>query len=243
MEGASVHRIADELQCLVGQTIDSVGGNARQPQEKLKGEKIGNVRAVKKRLFIEAGEVAAVIHFLMYGSYKINERREDLDERLTISCTQDELNFYACSAKVLEESDDELREYDDPEADVLSDKFKEGRALEASSASDRIIADVLLDQDIFGGVGNIIKNEVLFESGIHPKSTASDIPRDKVEDLIETTVNWTKSWYDLKKQGEKKDFRIYRQETCKRCGSDIEREETGEFDRISFFCPACQEKY
>lgn len=32
----------------------------------------------------------------------------------------------------------------------------------------RMLCDVLLDQAVLPGVGNIIKNEALFDSGLHP---------------------------------------------------------------------------
>ena len=31
-----------------------------------------------------------------------------------------------------------------------------------------MVCDALLDQTVFAGVGNIIKNEVLFRTGVHP---------------------------------------------------------------------------
>lgn len=82
MEGPSVHALADELQFFVGQEIERVGGNARQPIEKLEGEKIGGLKAVKKRLFFRTGEIVTVVHLLMYGSYRVNEERKEKDERL-----------------------------------------------------------------------------------------------------------------------------------------------------------------
>ena len=41
---------------------------------------------------------------------------------------------------------------------------------------DTLVCDALLDQDLFAGVGNIIKNEVLFRTRVHPESTIGDLP-------------------------------------------------------------------
>lgn len=60
-----------------------------------------------------------------------------------------------------------------------------------------------MNQDIFGGVGNIIKNEVLFETKIHPGSVALQIPSEKTEELLDETINWTESWYNKKKREKK----------------------------------------
>lgn len=56
--------------------------------------------------------------------------------------------------------------------DVCSSKFSFSRSVEAvRRQSSRMLCDVLLDQTVMPGVGNIIKNEALFDSGLHPAVT------------------------------------------------------------------------
>lgn len=56
--------------------------------------------------------------------------------------------------------------------DVCSPKFSFSRSVEAVRCrSSRMLCDVLLDQAVMPGVGNIIKNEALFDSGLHPAVT------------------------------------------------------------------------
>lgn len=56
--------------------------------------------------------------------------------------------------------------------DVCSQKFSAARAEEVVKAEGgRMLCDVLLDQAVLPGVGNIIKNEALFDSGLHPAIT------------------------------------------------------------------------
>lgn len=53
--------------------------------------------------------------------------------------------------------------------DVCSPKFSFSRAEdEVRKQRGRMLCDVLLDQAVLPGVGNIIKNEALFDSGLHP---------------------------------------------------------------------------
>lgn len=53
--------------------------------------------------------------------------------------------------------------------DVCSSLFSFSRSEEAvQRQSSRMLCDVLLDQAVMPGVGNIIKNEALFDSGLHP---------------------------------------------------------------------------
>lgn len=53
--------------------------------------------------------------------------------------------------------------------DICSPKFSFSRAVEAVKREGaRMLCDVLLDQAVLPGVGNIIKNEALFDSGLNP---------------------------------------------------------------------------
>lgn len=53
--------------------------------------------------------------------------------------------------------------------DVCSSKFSFSRAEEmVRRQGGRMLCDILLDQAVLPGVGNIIKNEALFDSGLHP---------------------------------------------------------------------------
>ncbi|TFF91424.1 hypothetical protein EU545_04115 [Candidatus Thorarchaeota archaeon] len=241
MEGPSVHQAAKRIGLLEGQTIEAVYGNARQPIAQLRGERIQEVRAVRKRLFVDTTGMSVVTHFLMYGSYRINKRREK-PERIGLKCTNDTVNIYNGSVKVLDRNSEEYKEYDRPDRDVLSDRFDRDYALRAMRGEDRIIADVLLDQDIFGGVGKIIKNEVLYMTGIDPRSVASSIPRVKAEELVENIIEFTGEWLEAKLNGQKVARVMYNQTQCE-CDNKIVREDMGEYNRRTFYCMSCQTLY
>jgi hypothetical protein len=48
---------------------------------------------------------------------------------------------------------------------------------------DALVCDALLDQNVFAGVGNIIKNEVLFRIRVHPLSKLGALPAHKLRAL------------------------------------------------------------
>lgn len=241
MEGPGVHAVADELARFAGQRIDSVGGNADQPLDRLPGRTIDDVRAVKKRLFLDAGDQHVVVHFLMYGSYRVNESR-DLEERLELVCEADTLTVYSCSVKVLADVDPDLAAYDRPEEDVLSPDFDRAGAVQALAERDDPLVDVLLDQSVFGGVGNRIKNEVCWQEGIHPETPAASLSAADRERLVDATVAWTRAWYDHKVAGESMPHEVYRHDTCANCGGDIRKADLGATDRVTYWCPTCQER-
>ncbi|MDY6769419.1 MAG: hypothetical protein SVU88_00435 [Candidatus Nanohaloarchaea archaeon] len=243
MEGPSVHAAADELRVLEGATIDAVDGNADQPLDELGGRTIDRVRAVKKRLFLDCGDVHAVTHFLMYGTYRLDEAK-DSEERLHLACGSHTLNIYHASVKVIGGGDEQLAVYDRPQEDVLSPVFDREQAVTALQERDGVVAAVLLDQDVFGGVGNIVKNEVLWAEGIDPRTTAADLPDPATERLTDRAVRWTRHWYAAKRSGLQQPFRVYRESTCPDCGSDLERADIGEeHERRTVWCPRCQERF
>src|SRR5438132_2866112 len=95
----------------------------------------------------------------MFGSYRINEKK-DAAPRLSLRFENGELNLYSCSIRLIE---GDLNDLYDWSADVLSDEWDAPKAKKRlRKLPDAMVCDALLNQDIFAGVGNIIKNEVLF---------------------------------------------------------------------------------
>lgn len=63
--------------------------------------------------------------------------------------------------------------------DVCSPKFSFLRAeSEVKQQKTQMLCDVLLDQTVLPGVGNIIKNEALFDSGLHPAAKVGGLHQD-----------------------------------------------------------------
>jgi endonuclease-8 len=81
--------------------------HARQRQQQARG--LCGVVAADRRLrswgkhfLIELPDRVLRIHLLMFGSYRINERKEDAQPRLSLGFDDgEEFNFYSCSVKTL----------------------------------------------------------------------------------------------------------------------------------------------
>ena len=120
-------------------------------------------------------------------------------------------------------------------------------------ASRRRIRDLLLDQDIIAGLGNIYANEALFLSGIKPTARSHRLTRSQVGSLAETipqllkqAIRWCGTSFsdyrdaDDKRGGFQEHLRVYdRQgEVCRVCSCTIKRVALG--NRSAFYCPSCQ---
>ncbi|MGZ3938788.1 MAG: endonuclease, partial [Flavisolibacter sp.] len=181
------------------------------------------------------------VHFLMFGKYLVNARREG-DARLSMQFKSGEINLYTCSVKFIEEPLDEIYDWT---ADVLNDSWDPKAARKKLKALPHmLVTDALLDQTIFAGVGNIIKNEVLYRIKVHPKTQLEHLPTRKMTDLIREARNYSFDFLEWKKEYTlRKHWLAHTKKTCSRDGDQIVKEYLGKTQRRTFFCNTCQVYY
>jgi endonuclease-8 len=106
---------------------------------------------------------------------------------------------------------------------------------------DAMICDVLLNQDIFSGVGNIIKNEVLFRVKIHPETHIKFLSNKQIKEIVKDVREYCFLFYEWKKVYQlRKHWQIYKKKKCFNCGGAVTMKHTGIGRRRSFFCTTCQ---
>jgi endonuclease-8 len=127
----------------------------------------------------------------------------------------------------------------------MNEKWEPARARKKLKAIPKtLVVDALLDQKIFAGVGNIIKNEVLFRIRVHPKNKIGELPPRKLTELITQARQYSFDFYQWKKQYIlKKNWLVHTKKICPRDGSRIIREYLGKTNRRTFFCNSCQQLY
>lgn len=112
------------------------------------------------------------------------------------------------------------------------------------SSPQKLACDALLDQDIFSGVGNIIKNEVLFRVRVHPLSEIGALPAIKLRSLVDEARQYSFQFLELKKAFVlRQHWLAHNKRTCPRCNIPYKRAHLGATLRRSFFCEKCQKKY
>ncbi|KFO09544.1 Endonuclease 8-like 2, partial [Balearica regulorum gibbericeps] len=129
----------------------------------------------------------------------------------------------------------------DPTSDILSVEFDRGRALDALRAPDPICY-TLLDQRYFSGLGNIIKNEILYLAKIHPLTQGSLLAVSDLERLLDCAVQFSSDWLHSKLHGKRLHPQIYQKEQCP-LGHAVMKGTlgpSGGFKRLTWWCPQCQ---
>jgi endonuclease-8 len=240
-EGPSIVILKEEVQPFIGKKIVRVEGNCKQDIQRLFEQEIIDFKSWGKHFLICFKEFTVKIHFMLFGSYKINEQK-DRAPRLRLIFNEGEMNFYACSVKFIEGSLDEVYDWT---SDVMSDLWNPKAAKEKLKAlPDMLVCDALLNQNIFSGVGNIIKNEVLFRIFLHPESKIEKIPQKKINELIKEARNYSFDFLEWKKQYVlKKHWLAHAKTICPRCHIPFAKKHLGKTNRRSFFCDNCQVLY
>ncbi len=134
------------------------------------------------------------------------------------------------------------------EKDFTFEKFKE-----ALKKKKEKIKQVLMDQNVIAGIGNIYSNEALWHAKIHPEKNIAKLNEKElkllyqaIKKVLELGVKLGgESFSDYRKpDGSKGDFdterKAYKREgqKCHRCGAKIKRIKFS--GRSAFFCPNCQ---
>jgi len=240
MEGPSLHLLADELHNFVNLIIKKAYGNAAFDKEILLNQRIHAIYAFGKRLIIQLDTHALVTHFLMYGTYRIDNERPHMAPRLALITARHALYFYNCSVKCLEKRD--VIRLIPLEWDILSPNWDVKKVVAAiKKHPQKTIDDILLDQEIFPGVGNIIKNEVLFLSKVSSFKKINELTNKKINEVAMHARTFSQKFLELRKKFElKKNLDVYRKKVCPVCQAKIVRAKTGQRNRWSFMCPICQ---
>jgi endonuclease-8 len=241
-EGPSIVILKEAAMQFKGKRVAGVQGNSKKIDlQALDNKIIRDFKSWGKHFLICFDGLAIRVHFMLFGSYRINEHK-DAAPRLGFKFKNGELNFYACSVKEITENLDEVYDWT---ADVMNPSWdaKSAKAKLRKNA-DRMICDVLLDQQIFSGVGNIIKNEVLYRIMVHPESNLAALPAKKINEMVKEAVTYSFEFLKWKKEFTlKKHWLAHTQKICGRCNLPIHKKYLGKTNRRSFFCDNCQVLY
>jgi len=135
------------------------------------------------------------------------------------------------------------------EKDFTFEKFKECLAKKRKGK----IKQVLMDQEVISGIGNIYSDEILWEAKIHPFKDVSKLEKGQLKKIYQAMRKILPKAIELGGEsisdfrrilGERgyfdKERKVYRREgeKCRRCGTIIKKLKLA--GRSAHFCPNCQ---
>ena len=251
-EGPLVHHYANRLRkVLKGKEVRVEFGIRKLKvfEPSLEGLYIQEVEAHGKQFRIHfSDERVLLVHLMMWGSWRIYRNGQAWDkphQRARVifrTAAHEVVAFSTPIVQLLSQTDLER----DPRWGTLGpdplrpdfSKMEFFRLLETQA--DREIGEVLLDQRIISGIGNILRVEILFQSRIHPRRLVESLSDDERNEILRWILRLTKTW--MKGMGKKSNWiRIYRKskKPCPRCGTLIQF--LPQARRITYACPSCQQ--
>lgn len=239
-EGPSIVILREAVEALhlKGKKIIHVSGNADIDKSRLLDQKVTDIRTWGKHFLVCFKGFTLRIHLMLFGSYLINERKKGT-LKLSLQFSKAELNFYACSVALIDQPVDDIYDWT---GDIMSDTWKPAAALKKlKQIPETLVCDALLDQDIFAGSGNIIKNEVLFRIRLHPSSVIGKVPDTKLKEMIRETRKYSFDFLKWKQENTlKKHWLAYGKKICPRCDIPFHKDYLGKTKRRTFYCNNCQ---
>jgi endonuclease-8 len=251
-EGDTLARTAAGLRpYLVGREVAGARARAPGPQvDRLVGSTVTAVDAMGKNLLIRFDNGLEVrTHLRMRGSwhrYRPGEawRRPPGRASLVIEVPGSvAVCFDAPVVELFEQRTEALHpSLSKLGPDLLADPVdvdEAMRRLHDPSRDDLSIAEALLDQRAMAGIGNEVKNLVLWEASLSPWTRLRDVDDAVLRRLIERAAAVLREGAATGRRPAGVHGRAGR--PCPRCGTIVQAKEQGrELPRLTYWCPACQ---
>lgn len=264
-EGDTIHRIARVLRAeLPGRVLDRVALHDRGDLAELGGRTVEGVRALGKHLLIdvESGWTLRV-HLGMNGRWRRLHARERRPANPTVLLVVGEAAYVCEGAYRAEALRTSALRWHPRLARLGPDLLAGARPVEETVAEavararmpgnvGREIGDVVLDQRVAAGIGNVYKSEVLFEARVHPRTPVGELSDAQLQEVYATaarlmrlnllTRRRTSVPVRRRSTPSAQRFWVYMRagKPCLDCGARIERLVQGDMGRSTYYCPGCQ---
>jgi endonuclease-8 len=254
-EGDTIHRTARALQEALGgkRIIDVAVPNPRSPLRRqgrrvaeLRGSTMESAEARGKHLLLHFDRGLALhSHLGMRGSWRISERESTNDRRAWVVLSAPGAEAAELGGSHLDlRTDAELRSNPQLRSlgpDILDDDFDAAAGVEALRAADqsREIGEVLLDQRVLAGIGNIYKCEGCWSARIDPWEALSHLEDEDLRRVVIEIGGLMRYGVEAGRTPRS----IYRRtgQPCPRCGTRISSRGQGDANRTTYWCGSCQQ--
>jgi len=216
----------------------------------VEGKTCERVISVGKELFILfENNLSIRLHFQMNGSDRVvpsGSPTPDLSSKsrkvLTAKLTFDIIDLYLYDTSVSMRTS----EYVDiiqqrVNRDICNPIISCSEVVDMMIVDQRPLKDLIMDQIILPGVGNIIKCEGLFLSRIHPNSRGASLKIDELTRLVVMLHRFSHTWMENCRRGRPTEYSIYGRSSCVECLTPVSLVRDGDLDRITYFCARCQQ--
>ncbi len=242
-EGDTIWRTAAALRRrLLGKTVAKATPDV---VKRLEGHRLLAVEPVGKHLIMRFdGQVALHSHMRMTGSwhlYRPGERWRQPERRAQAVLSFDDAVAVLFSAPVVEVVRDGRRPVEHLGPNILAERFDAEEVMRRARLSDApTLGELLLDQRVCAGIGNIYKCETLWMHRVDPWLAPPSLADNELRPLYLTARDLMRR--ALTGRGFTHRHAVHGRggRSCPRCGTRIKVRAQGEQARLTYFCPRCQ---
>lgn len=241
-EGDSLHRAACRLQPLVGQRLEVEAPHPRAAStriaERLDGRRLESVEAVGKNVVLRfEGGLVLRSHLRMSGRWSLRPRGETRAGRPWLVLRGETEEGVLWNGPVLELHTRALARLG---PDILAPALELDALLARVRAEprSRALGDLLLDQRVVAGIGNMWMAEALWRARVSPW-----LPLGEAGDAeLRETLAAARELMHGGLEGRRSRHEAYRRagRPCRRCGTRIRSRGQGDGNRTAYWCPGCQ---
>ncbi|HEY9288750.1 MAG TPA: DNA-formamidopyrimidine glycosylase family protein [Candidatus Dormibacteraeota bacterium] len=212
---------------------------------RLKGQRLESVEPNGKHLLMrfERG-VVLHSHMRMTGAwhlYRPGERWRQPERRATAVLSFDDAVAVCFAAPVMELTADERLPVQHLGPDVLADPFDLDEVVRRVWLSEpTTLGELLLDQRVCAGIGNIYKCESLWLHRLDPWMDPRGLDDEALRGLYLTARDLMRRNLTTPIRAQRHAVHGHARRPCPRCGSAIRIRAQGEQARLTYYCPACQ---
>jgi endonuclease VIII len=259
-EGHTIHRIAlDHSKLLRGKTVavSSPQGRFEADAALVDGARLKKLEAFGKHLFYWWNNgLVGHVHLGLFGKFRVHRGAVPGDAptvRMRLTGPEATIDLTGPTECSIGTADDRDRIVARLGPDPLRDDGDAEVAYKSVARRVAPIGQLLLDQKVISGVGNVYRAEALFVNGIHPGRAGNALTADEFEALWTTIeamlrqgvadnriITVDRNEFDLPsgktRRGET--TYVYHRDVCLRCATPIRTLELG--GRPCYFCPTCQ---
>jgi endonuclease-8 len=242
-EGDSLHRAAQRLQVLVGAPVEVETPHPRAAvkglAERLDGRRLEQVEAIGKNLLLRfEGGLVLRSHLRVNGRWRVERRGTVRSGKPWLVLRGAEREAVLWNGSVLELVG--VRGAPRLGPDILGEPpdYVTMLARLRATPPEREVGDVLLDQRLVSGIGNLWRAEALWEARISPWRSLGEIDDGELRSVLEVSHRLMRAAVD----GARHARHVYRRpgRPCPRCGGIVRSAQQGEHARTAYWCPSCQ---
>jgi endonuclease-8 len=256
-EGHTVHRTANHFNKKFAKAQVSVSSPQGRFSDSslIDGTKLISAKAIGKQLFLFFEPAILRIHLGIYGKWQFSEFSELPEPKGQVRARfingnqlADLRGPTACDLLTGDQYQQVLDRLGPDPLDASSDKQ---RFLDKVARSSVTIGQLLMDQSVISGIGNVYRAELLFRANLNPHTPGKLVPKEVVkaiwDDAVALMPLGVKTGYMLTREGfltaktKKVDrYYVYKREglPCRECGNSISIEILA--TRKLYFCNGCQ---